>query len=266
MIVRDTGDAWQVVLQTDHAELSGDFARAWGNERFDVPRPLDTVARAAARHDDGWAIWERAPSLLQMNGGPPKPRNFLDVQIINHLAFYRAQIAAVSDEDRYAGMLISMHGAGIYNGRYGTDPELKLTFAPMERTAVDGFITEQESRRDELVDELGLTQEELWTNYKLLQIYDRLSLHFCMKDVENGESGKLTSVPITYDGEETELSIQADGPWKVKLDPFPFAEGTAKFTLLRRTIPKKSWPDNETFREDFFATPVEKKQIEVSPA
>ena len=38
-------------------------------------------------------------------------------------------IAAVLDQDPYAGLLVSMHGAGIYRGRYGTQPSLKLTFA-----------------------------------------------------------------------------------------------------------------------------------------
>ena len=31
MIVRDLGDAWQLVLQTDHADLSAAFARAWAD-------------------------------------------------------------------------------------------------------------------------------------------------------------------------------------------------------------------------------------------
>ena len=34
MIVRDSGEAWQVVLQTDHADLAGAFARAWTEERL----------------------------------------------------------------------------------------------------------------------------------------------------------------------------------------------------------------------------------------
>ena len=41
MIVRDAGDAWQVVLQTDHAELSGALARA--------PSGMTVPAATAAR-------------------------------------------------------------------------------------------------------------------------------------------------------------------------------------------------------------------------
>ena len=50
------------------------------------------------------------------------PVTFLDVRVPAHLAFYRAGIAAIGDEDAYAGLLVSMHGAGIYQQRYGEDP------------------------------------------------------------------------------------------------------------------------------------------------
>lgn len=262
MIVRDAGNAWDIVLQTDHAALSGQFARAWGNEQFSAPTPPRTVATAAARHDDGWAIWERAPSLLRIDGSS-RPRTFLDVQILSHLAFYRAQIAAVSDEDPYAGLLISMHGAGIYNGRYGTDPALKLTFAPDDRKAVDAFVAEQEQHRRELVPELGISDDELWTNYKLVQIYDRFSLHFCMKDVERGEAAALAPIPTTYGGEPTRMTVAPDGPWRVRVDPCPFREARTTFTLLRRRVPKAPWRDDDEFREHFFGTPLQEMQIEV---
>ena len=55
--------------------------------------------------------------------------NFLDVDVRSHLAFYRAGIAAVTEQDEHAGLLVSMHGAGIYRQRYGLDPALGLTRA-----------------------------------------------------------------------------------------------------------------------------------------
>ncbi len=57
MIVCEVGDSWQIVMQTDHADLSGDFARRW-TERTDRS---DSLQVAAERHDDGWAVWEQAP-------------------------------------------------------------------------------------------------------------------------------------------------------------------------------------------------------------
>lgn len=260
MIVRSTGDSWQVVLQTDHAVLAGQFADEWGNERFEALRPRRTVVAATARHDDGWAVWERAPSLLAQNG-TVKPRNFLDVQVHSHLAFYRAQIAAVLDDDPYAGLLVSMHGCGIYNGRYGTDPALKLTFAADEQRAVDAFVREQEERQRELVAELGVDEHERWTNYKLLQIFDRLSLYFCMKDVAAGEAATLTPAPTGYGASDAELSIEPAGPWRVRVDPFPFATSPATFILLRRELPQRAWGDVDEFRRDFFDTSPRETKI-----
>ena len=136
MIVRDLGDAWQVVLQTDHADLSAAFARAWAT-------PLaPSLVVATERHDDGWAVWEQSPRVDEDG----KPINFLDVDVRSHLAFYRAGIAAITEEDEYAGLLVSMHGAGIYRQRYGLDTALGLTRAAEVQGDVDAFVAEQEAK------------------------------------------------------------------------------------------------------------------------
>ncbi|HET9213675.1 MAG TPA: DUF3891 family protein [Gaiellaceae bacterium] len=263
MIVRDRGDDWQIVLQTDHADLSGQFARAWGNgDGFTAPSPLESVVVAAARHDDGWAVWERAPAL---DRDGVAPRNFLDVEVPSHLAFYRAMIAAVLDQDPYAGLLVCMHGAGIYRGRYGTQPSLKLTFADEVRDQVEAFVAEQEDRQARLLAELGVPEEERWTNYRLLQVYDRLSLYFCLRDVEAGEPDTLEPAPRDYGGAETALAIEPAGPWQVRIDPYPFAERPARFRLVRRLLPKGGRRDGETFRREFAAATPEAVDVTIEP-
>ena len=77
-----------------------------GNDRFAAPRALESLATAARRHDDGWSVWERSPDL---DLGEGRPLNVFDVGTEIHLAFYRAMIVAVADEDPYAGVLASMH-------------------------------------------------------------------------------------------------------------------------------------------------------------
>jgi len=225
VIVRDLGDRWQVVLQINHADLSGDFARAWAEQGG----RHDSLTLAAARHDDGWAVWERSP--LVDEGG--KPINFFDVSVLSHLAFYRACIAAVTEEDPYAGLLISMHGAGIYRQRYGLDPALPLlTEASAHKPVVDSFVAEQESGYGERIAAIGAAEEERWHDFGLLELYDRLSLYFCMKDLEAGEAAELQG-----------YRLEPVSPWRVRMDPFPFAESPAQFSLLRRLVPKNSRPD-----------------------
>ncbi len=212
MIVRDLGDAWQVVMQTDHADLSAAFARAWAE-------PLKpSLVVAAERHDDGWAVWEQSPRV----DGDGQPVNFLEVDIRSHLAFYRAGIAAITEQDADAGLLVSMHGAGIYRQRYGLDPGLGLARATEAQDEVDAFVAEQEAK-------FGGDPGDRRSDYDLLQLFDRLSLYFCMRD-----------------GDEAELQgyrLEPVAPWHVRLSPYPFGDGAGGFSLVRRLIPKNGRVD-----------------------
>ncbi len=243
MLVRDAGDAWQIVLQTDHADLSGQFVHAWRPR----PEPFRSLEIVARRHDDGWSVWERAPGL----DGKGRPRNFLDVHVPAHLAFYRAAIQAVTDHDAYGGLMLSMHGAGIYRERYGGQPGLKLTFQDKVQQQVDAFVAEQEAGYSERIAALGIADEERWANYHLLQLYDRLSLYFCMKDLDAGEADDVAG-----------YRLEPLGPWRVRMQPFPFAESPARFALLRRVLPKRPWAQEE-FKREFFALEPEPTEIAV---
>jgi len=246
VIVRDTGDAWQVVLQTDHAEVSGGCAREWA----DTGARHASLVVAAERHDDGWAVWEQSP---MMDADTGRPLNFLDVPVPAHLAFYRAGIAAITDEDPYAGLLVSMHGAGIYRQRYGTQPELKLSHADEAKDLVEAFVAEQEASHPTWRDEIGVTEEERWADYHRLQVYDRFSLFFCLKDLEAGESGDIGG-----------YRLEPIGPGRVRMDPYPFFSDTAGFTLLRRILPKRRRTIDE-LRYELLGTPPERLEIQVEP-
>jgi hypothetical protein len=182
-----------------------------------------------------------------------------------HLAFYRACIAAVTHEDPYAGMMISMHGAGIYNGRYGTQPSLGLTDQGKHKELVEEFVREQEERYRAISAELGVSEEERWTNYRLLQMYDRLSLYFCLKDVEAGEADEVGPAPRAA-GDDADLRIEPAGPWHVGMSPFPFRESPARFTLVRRVLPKRAYATNDELRHDLYELPPETVEITIDAA
>lgn len=94
-------------------------------------------------------------------------------------------------------------------------------------------------------------------------MYDRLAIYFSMKDLEGGESETLGPVPLGYDGSEGELRIEPVAPWHVRISPFPFLVAPARFSLVRRVVPKREWASNDEFRSDFFATAPERVQITV---
>ena len=154
------------------------------------------------------------------------PVNFLDVDVRSHLAFYRAGIAAITEEDPYAGLLVSMHGAGIYRQRYGLDPGLGLTRAA---EAQDGG---RRLRRRAGGEVRRRARASSRADYELLQLFDRLSLYFCMRDVEAGEAAEMQG-----------YELEPVAPWHVRIDPYPFASGPARFSLVRRVIPKTATAD-----------------------
>jgi len=263
MLVRDLGDAWQLVRQPDHADLSGQLAAAWGGVALEPPRPRDSVVLAATRHDDGWGVYDRRPTFDQER---ERPTGFLDVPIPAHLAFYRACIEVVSQEDPYAGLLVSMHGAGIYTGRYGTQPSLGLSGSEEFRGEIDAFVAEQEGSHPARAEAAGAGDEERWTNYKLLQVYDRLSLYFCLRDLVGGEAEQISPAPAGPGGDDLELRVEPLGPWHVAIDPYPFADRPGRFGVVRKVVPKRSYAGNEEFRRDYFAIRSETVAITVDPA
>lgn len=259
MLVRDAGDAWQIVLQPDHADLSGQLAAAWGGPGFARPEPFDSVVRAAVRHDDGWAAWERRPRL----GPDGAPQSFITVPAPVHLAFYRAGVEVVCDEDPYAGLLVSMHMSGLYRERYGVMPSPVRTIDEEVRGLVDAFVEQEEQRQADLRRTLEVDEAQRWTNYALLQVFDVVSLYFGLANVEVGTPGACEGVPTADGGDPVRIAIEPLGPWRVRFDPYPFVDDTTPLTLTRRLVPKpkRAWPDDDAFRADFAAAPVETIRI-----
>ena len=86
MILQDRGDHLLVIRQTDHAVLSGFFAREWGNELFKRPDLFESFCVAAREHDNGWSEWELAPGI------DPKtrfPYTFMSIPTEEHVVLYQ---------------------------------------------------------------------------------------------------------------------------------------------------------------------------------
>jgi hypothetical protein len=61
MVLRHDASGVLAIGQPAHARLCGQFARAWGNERFGTVEPLEEVALGAEQHDLAWSDWDIAP-------------------------------------------------------------------------------------------------------------------------------------------------------------------------------------------------------------
>ena len=264
MIVLDAGEHWQLVMQPDHADLAAQFAAVWGNSSFAPLRARDSMVMAAARHDDGWCVRER---WLEVHDDG-RPISFIEIDAISHMAFYRAGIVDVSRHDTYAGLMDAMHGAGLYRQRYGAQPQLGLLpDAEAHMDLVREFLSELEDSYAARRAELGIDEDEQWASYKLLELFDRLSLYFCgLPKLGDDDRFALAPVPVNYDGEETEVVITPLAPFEpfaprhVRIEPYPFAENPALFTLDRRVLAKGPRTGDD-FRRELRQMPSETIEI-----
>src|SRR2546429_8619389 len=70
MLHREDETGLILIGQPAHAWVSGQLARAWGNERFGRFEPWEEVCLAAEQHDIGMAAWDAAPELNEASGLP----------------------------------------------------------------------------------------------------------------------------------------------------------------------------------------------------
>ncbi|MFQ5682338.1 MAG: DUF3891 family protein [Candidatus Binatia bacterium] len=271
MVVRDSKDGAAIVsTQEDHAEVSAQLAARWGNQRFMKPRPYPSMVFAATFHDSGYREWEGTPPINLEKGRPyghrEKPPSFEAVE----LAAFAHNIDWVRSHDPYAGLLVSMHRTGLWKNRYGVFkiPEGRLRERSAETKSV---MKELESRQEKEKTSLGKAnprfEEALWVNYRLLQIYDLLSLYFCCDGhTEYGlKESMIAPVPVTYDTqEETELHILPVDSHSVKIQPYPFDVSPVIVSVRIRTIPAGTPTSQEAGREAFYKAPRSLLNFEIT--
>lgn len=266
MIVQPHHGQLLLIRQTDHAALAGVFAEHWGNTDFARPSPRDPLIAAALHHDDGWLLWEAAPRL---DPATRRPYQFTAMPIAEHVGFYRAGIERVLALSPYAGLLTVMHLAGLYQMRFGSDRSMQPRHLSGEEERVRRqFLNELQQQQETLRRELPrqgvsadwLDEGRLWCNYKLLQIYDRLSLYFCTAPPR---PATLEPAPLDYEGGETQLTLTPLTQRTVAVAPYPFDRSPLPFTLLARLAPDRDYAGDDEFRSLFAAAPVTQLAFEV---
>jgi hypothetical protein len=251
MIVQTRAGGLLLIRQVDHAALAGELARHWGNDHFRQPAPRPSLLIAAEHHDDGWLGWDAAPKVDPRTS---RPYQFTDMPIGEHLSFYRQGIASVLKRDAYAGLLTSMHLAGLYQRRYGTvtmpspGPADPKEAQELQR-ALDQLHDQQRELREQLptaaVDRHALEEGPLWANYKLLQIFDRLSLYFCMGPLREATLGPT---PVDYKGREVDLELRPLDPRTVAVRPYPFDQAALPVSVKAALIPDRPYESDADLR------------------
>jgi hypothetical protein len=228
-----------LVRQVDHQDQCGLMADAWGNERFARPEPFGPIALAARVHDEGWRAWEREPGV----GPDGAPVNFSAIDRPTHVALYREGIAAAAAEDARAGLLVSLHGQGLYEGRRGLDPGPATPRAQRE-PEVRAFLAEQDEVQAGLRARIGggrELDEWAWAGYRLLQTWDVMSLFLTWGALWDRGRVTLPQVPRASGDAGVELTLTARGDGAAACDPWPFAERAVDLPVAARTVPDRRY-------------------------
>jgi len=206
MLIRTEDDGSAIAIgQPSHAWISGQLARAWGNDEFGSVEPWEEVCLGAEQHDVGWSEWDRRPALNPDTG---LPHTFIDLPIEPKIELWSGAAKRLVTQSRYAAVLVSMHGTGLFERFWpqGADPDLQRRFLESEREF-----------QGELLDTLDRDPDEVRRNHLLVRVWDSLSLALCL----GWDEIKLEEVPAA--GGLTTLELKALSGGRVELDPWPFA-------------------------------------------
>ncbi len=219
MLVRRDRDGALAIGQLSHSWLSGQLARAWGNEAFPVPEAHEEIALGAEQHDLGWAAFDLRPGL---SPGTGLPRSFLELRVEEHLSIWRGAPERLLSASRRAALVVSLHGAAL--------SELRLRGAEGEDAEqLRSHIAEERERQDELRDLLGLDRRETETIQRLMWTWDGLSLALC-----NGWD-PFTALEVPSAAGPAQLELSARGEEQV-LDPWPFSAARVEVRCEARRL------------------------------
>jgi hypothetical protein len=219
MLVRPDGDGAIVIGQLSHAWLSGQLARAWGNDAFPAADPPEEVALGAEQHDIGWARVDLAPPF---NASTGLPRNFLELTVDEHLAIWTHAPDLLESQSLHAALVVSLHGRSL--------SELRARGAPGRAQPLEEHVRAERARQRRLCEVLGIPDSKLEQTRRQMWTWDGISLALC----NQWRPFVARDVPGHEGLVELELRDRADG--SVTIDPWPLARELVEVRCEARRI------------------------------
>jgi hypothetical protein len=259
MLIRKVDNEVMVITQPAHAAVSGQLARAWGNEMVGSVEPFDAVVLGALLHDIGWVDWEQAPTLHPDTG---LPHSFLQLGTRVHLGIWDTAARRALAFGRYPALLTSMHFTGLYERfhDYSRDTEDEA------RDARALVAREQEFQR-ELIDALRAdplmaehaTEAAIDRNRRLVALWDGMSLAIC-----HGLADERTFRGVPATGGDIDIVMRPDASGLIVV-PWPFAAETVTVRFEGRTL-TGTFDDEQAMREALTAARWTTVETTLQPA
>ena len=237
MLLRRDGDGVLAIGQASHAWLSGQLARAWGNEQFGPVEPWEEVCLAADQHDVGMAAWDLEPSFNPETG---LPHSFMEMPLDVHTELWLDGPRRLVSQSAYAALLVSMHGWRLYRRR-----DLDRS-PPAEAARIREFLAAQEAFQAQLTARLnghpGVAAEVRERNSLLLWTWDYLSLALCLDWAPATAQG----APL-LDG-QADLELTPAGAGSLTIEPWPFQAEAVLVRCEGRRLPERFRNESEMRR------------------
>jgi hypothetical protein len=224
VVLRREGDAVVAIGQPSHAWLSGQLARAWGNERFGAVRPWEEVCLAAEQHDIGIAAWDAAPTLNPDTG---LPHSFVEMPVETHVELWGRAWELVLPQSRYVALLVSMHGTALYEMR---------DLAKLDDRRADlvrRLLADQREVQRRLVEALG-HPADVARNQRLIWTWDAFSLALCLDWAPH----TLRAVPTACE-DAIDVELVEAGPRSVSVAPWPFGADRVRVHTEGRVLERR---------------------------
>ncbi|MCW3066755.1 MAG: hypothetical protein JWN32_3927 [Solirubrobacterales bacterium] len=231
--------------QPAHAWVSGQLARAWGNERFGPVVPREEVCLGAEQHDVGMASADLVPTLNPDTG---LPRSFVEWPLAEKLAMWRRAPDLLLPQSRYAALLTSLHGHALYARE---DPATR-------GAEIDAFLVAEEERQAELLASTGADPLRVARNQRLLWTWDSLSLALCLDWAPH----TLRDVPSA--GDPVDVDVAPAGERRVALHPWPFAANEVSVHTEGRLLTGR-FASADELRSAWAAAPWVSLEIALAP-
>lgn len=250
MLYRTFDETRICITQPTHAWVAGQFAHAWGNEVFGYFKPYEAVCLGAEQHDIGWIPWEAAPTLNPETG---YPHSFMEVVPEVHTKLWAGAKQLVMPMGRYAALLVSLHGTGLYE-RF-----TQWKNSPESKRIVEAFLQQEKDFQQQFINELSqdpgykeyVSPEVIARNQKLVATWDALSLAVCMGVTKQRQFEQVPSA--SGDISFTLTPIQND-PTQLQVEPWCFQSNQVTVVFEGRVLTEQS-TDEQTMRDRLAAAP-----------
>lgn len=233
MLVADDDGVATLIGQPAHAWLSGQLARAWGNERLAAPAPFEEVCLAAVQHDIGMIEWDAAPTLNPETG---LPHSFLEMPTSEHLPLWERAPRLVLPQSRYAALLVSLHGTGLYERRDLSRMDDDVSRAVREYLAAEREWQEEllHALRSDPAYALHAADDVVARNRALVRAWDWLSICLCL-----GLSPQAVAEVPQAGGGDARLELRHVEGERWTLEPWPFAEPAVELVCEGRRLEER---------------------------